>query len=73
MEKYNQIMIKVWLFIAIAIFVLTAVMCVIDDWRKWIFYFLFAGLAFLMHLMKKWMVKRMNNHVEYMSEQSDKK
>ncbi|MFT7345031.1 MAG: hypothetical protein ACI9XP_001625, partial [Lentimonas sp.] len=58
---------------AIAIFVLTTVMCFKDDYRSWVFYYVFAGLAFLMYLMKKWMVKRMNKHAEYLKEQPAKK
>jgi bacteriorhodopsin len=59
----------VWLIAGIAIFALTTVMSLTDDVRKWGFYYVFSFIAFLMFFMKRWMVKRMKKHLQFMQEQ----
>lgn len=59
----------VWLIAGIAIFALTTVMSLADDVRKWGFYYVFSLIAFLMFFMKRWMVKRMKKHLQFMQEQ----
>jgi hypothetical protein len=70
MEIYNRIMTYVWLFAGVAIFLVTTYMSFIDDIRKWGFYYLFSLISFVMFLMKRWMVKRMQKHIAYMQNQN---
>lgn len=72
MELYNKILIKVWLFIAIAVFGITTYMCIADDYRQWMYYYVIVLIALLMYFMKRWMIKRMNKHLEEMNERNAK-
>ena len=69
MEYYNRIMTYVWLIAGTGIFIFTTFMCVKDDYRKWGFYYIMSGISFLMYFLKRWMVKRMQKHLDYLEEQ----
>jgi predicted permease len=66
MELYNKIMLKVWLVVAIAIFILTTIMCFVDDYRQWVFYYFVSLIALVMFLMKRYMMRRMEKHNEFL-------
>jgi hypothetical protein len=66
MEYYNRIMTYVWLIAGISIFIFTTIMCVKEDYRKWIFYYLMSAISFLMYFLKRWMVKRMQKHLDFL-------
>lgn len=72
MTLYNKIMLKVWLIVAIAVFAITTYMCLVDDYRQWIFYYLVSVIALLMYFVKKWMIKRMNAHLAFLEEEKRK-
>ncbi|MDC0302513.1 hypothetical protein OAL39_02285 [bacterium] len=57
----------IWLFIGIVMFIAVTVMCFIDGFEKWVFYYPLVLLAFGMYFFKVWMMKRMEKHIEYMS------
>lgn len=65
-------MLKVWLIVAIAVFVITTYMCIVDDYRHWIFYYVVSLVALLMYFVKKWMVKRMEKHLSFLEEEKRK-
>ena len=69
MEFYNRIMTYVWLIAGIAIFIVSTYMSLTDDIKKWGFYYIFSLVAFMMFFMKRWMVKRMQKHIQFMEEQ----
>ncbi|MEY4604813.1 MAG: hypothetical protein RIT43_2105 [Bacteroidota bacterium] len=73
MEFYNRIMTYVWLIAGVSIFVMTTFMCFTDDFRKWVYYYLFSVISFAMYFMKRWMVKRMEKHLKYLEEQQKQK
>jgi len=68
MERYNQIMLYFWL--AVGVFGLIAVTYfgTQEGFDKWAYYYIFPGLAFLMFLMRRFMMRRMKNHMEYLKE-----
>jgi len=70
MEFYNRIMTYVWLIAGIAIFIISTYMSLTDDIKKWGFYYIFSLVAFMMFFMKRWMVKRMQKHIQFMEEQN---
>jgi preprotein translocase subunit YajC len=41
--------------------------------KKWGFYYIFVASAFLMFLVKRWMMKRMQKHLNYLEEQKKNK
>lgn len=71
METYNKIMKYFWLAFAILSFALVTYFCVVDDYKTWIFYYVFTLIALLMFFMKVWMVKRMEKHVQYLEDQKN--
>ncbi|MDO7614508.1 MAG: hypothetical protein MUQ75_09730 [Crocinitomicaceae bacterium] len=67
MNTYNKIMKVIWLLIGTVMFIAVTVMCFIDGFEKWVFYYPLVLLAFGMYFFKVWMMKRMEKHIEYMS------
>ena len=68
MNTYNKIMKLIWLLIGTVLFIAVTVMCFVDSFEKWVFYYPLVLLAFGMYFFKVWMMKRMEKHIEYMSE-----
>jgi hypothetical protein len=69
MNIYNKIMLYFWLVAATMIFMITSYMSYSEGLKKWGFYYIFAGIAFLMFFFKKWMVNRMEKHIKFLEEQ----
>ncbi len=67
MNTYNKIMKVIWLLIGTVMFIAVTVMCFIDGFEKWVFYYPLVLLAFGMYFFKVWMMNRMEKHIEYMS------
>lgn len=40
-----------------------------EGFKKWGIYYIFAALCFIMFFMRRWMVKRMQRHMEFLEEQ----
>lgn len=57
----------IWLLIGTVMFIAVTVMCFIDGFEKWVFYYPLVLLAFGMYFFKVWMMNRMEKHIEYMS------
>lgn len=68
MNTYNKIMKLIWLLLGTVMFIAVTVMCFVEGFEKWIFYYPLVLLAFGMYFFKTWMMKRMEKHIEYMSE-----
>lgn len=68
MNTYNKIMKVIWLLIGTVMFIVVTVKCFIEGFDKWVFYYPLVLLAFGMYFFKVWMMKRMEKHMEYMSE-----
>lgn len=72
MNTYNKIMLRFWLIIAAVLVVFITYKCITDGLNKWGFYYVFAGLALLMYLVRRFMIKRMEKHMHYLEEQQKK-
>lgn len=57
-----------WLLAAIGIAVYVSYMSFTDGLKKWAYYYIFAGLALVMFLIRRWMMKRMQRHMDYLEE-----
>lgn len=68
MERYNQIMLYFWLFVGVFALVAVTYFGIIEGFDKWAYYYIFPGLAILMFLMRRYMMKRMQKHLEYLQE-----
>lgn len=62
-------MLYFWLFAAVIIFFITTYMSVTDGIKKWGFYYIFVVTSLMMFIIKKWMMKRMLKHMEFLEEQ----
>ena len=58
-----------WLIMASIGFIAVTVMCFIEGFDKWVYYYPLVLLMFWMYFFKIWMIKRMEKHVAYMKEQ----
>ena len=68
MQLYNKIMLYFWLSAAIVVFVITTYMSMTDGIKKWGFYYIFVVIALMMFVVKKWMMKRMEKHMQFLEE-----
>lgn len=66
-------MLYFWLLAAIAIFLVTTFMSMTEGFNKWGYYYIFVVIALLMYVVKKWMMNRMEKHLQYMEEQNKQK
>jgi hypothetical protein len=66
MNTYNKIMLYFWLVAAVLIFGVVTVMGIKDGFDVWAYYYVFAGLAAMAYLSRRWMMKRFErNHKEF--------
>lgn len=72
MQLYNKIMLYFWLYLSIAIFIFISYMSYTDGIKKWGFYYIFVVTSLAMYIFKKWMMRRMEKHLEFLEEQKNK-
>ena len=69
MQLYNKIMLYFWLFAAILIFLVVTYKGIQEGFSIWGYYYLFGGLALLMFFARRYMLRRLEKHIEYMEKQ----
>lgn len=69
MKTYNKLMLYFWLLMAVFLFIVVTYMAISEGFRKWSFYYVFAGIALLMFIVRRWMIKRMEKHMKFLEEQ----
>lgn len=72
MGTYNKIMLYFWLGMSILITVVVTFMGFKEGFDRWYFYYIFSGLAFFAFITRRWMMKRMEKHVNWMEEEKRK-
>lgn len=65
-------MLYFWLYMSIAIFIFISYMSYTDGIKKWGFYYIFVVTSLAMYIFKKWMMRRMEKHLEFLEEQKNK-
>lgn len=65
-------MLNFWLIIGIILVVFITYKCITDGLNKWGFYYVFAGLAILMYFLRRFMMKRMEKHLQYLEDEHKK-
>jgi cell division protein FtsW (lipid II flippase) len=73
METYNKIMQFFWLAMAVVIGVSVTFMSITESCEKWAFNYVFAALALFVFLIRRFMMKRMKKHQEFLNNQQNKK
>lgn len=66
MQFYNKIMLYFWLSVSVLLFLAITYMGITEGFKKWAFYYVFAGLALLAFITRRWMMKRMEKHQQYL-------
>lgn len=64
MKTYNKIMLYFWLFVGTLILIVVTYKGFSEGFKKWGFYYLFSGLALLMFVVRKWMMKKMERFAQ---------
>lgn len=62
-------MTKFWLALAIVMFVVVTYKIITENFVSWAPYYGMVFIALMMYFVKKWMMKRMEKHMEYMENQ----
>jgi hypothetical protein len=57
-----------WLILGTLMFVGVTIMCFVEGFERWAFYYPLVLLSFGMYFFKVWMMKRMEKHIAYLSE-----
>ena len=70
MNKYNQLMLKFWLVVSIVLPLVITYFVITDGFKKWGQYYVLAIFTFLMYIVRRWMMKRMKKHLEFLEDQS---
>ncbi len=65
-------MLYFWLLMAAFLFIVVTYMAITEGFRKWAFYYVFAGIALLMFIVRRWMIKRMNKHLKHLEDEKQK-
>lgn len=73
MNVYNKIMQVFWLLVAITIIIYVTVMGYKEGFDRWSFNYIFAGLAFAVYLLRRFMMKRMKKHQAFLDKQAKEK
>ena len=69
MGIYNKIMHYFWMAMAILITVFVTIMGFREGFDRWYQFYIFAVIALLMYLLRRWMMKRMIRHLAFLEEQ----
>ena len=72
MGMYNKLMLRFWLVISIIIPIIVTYLCITEGFKTWASYYVLAVLAFMMYIVRKWMMKRMEKHLQFLEEQKKK-
>jgi len=64
-------MLKFWLFTAIILVIFISYKSYTEGLDKWGFYYIFAGLAIIMYVMRRFMMNRMEKHLKYLEKQEN--
>jgi len=71
MNFYNKIMLYFWLAVAVVVIVGTTYMVLTVDkgFQRYGYSYIFGGIAILMFFFKRWMMKRVEKHMEFLAQQ----
>jgi len=56
MQMYNKIMLYFWLAISIFLFIAITYLGLTEGFKIWGYYYVTPALAFLMYILRKWMM-----------------
>ncbi len=65
-------MLYVWLFVAVASFIIVTVMGFKEGFDRWFSSYVLSAIALLMFFVRKWMMNRMQKHMDYLNSSKEK-
>lgn len=65
-------MLYFWIFAAVLIFIVVTYMGFQDGFEVWAYYYIFGGIALFAAITRRWMMKRMEKHTEFLNNQKEK-
>jgi hypothetical protein len=71
MNKYNKFMLYLWLTVAIASAIIVTFKGISEGFERWYSYYVISGISFFMYIVRRWMLKRMEKHLEYLKNNSN--
>ena len=71
MNKYNKFMVYLWLTVAIASAIIVTYKGISEGFERWYSYYVISGISFFMYIVRRWMLKRMEKHLEYLKNNSN--
>jgi hypothetical protein len=71
MNKYNKVMLFMWLLVSIGSLITVTVMGIIEGFERWYSYYVITFISFFMYIIRRWMMKRMEKHLEYLKSQQN--
>jgi SNF family Na+-dependent transporter len=71
MNKYNKFMLYLWLTVAIASAIIVTFKGISEGFERWYSYYVISGISFFMYIVRRWMIKRMEKHLEYLKNNSN--
>lgn len=72
MKAYNRIMEMFWLAMGVVILIVVTYQCIAEGFGSWGAYYAFAAMALLTFGMRRFMRKRMEKHMKYLEEETEK-
>ena len=66
MNKYNKFMVYLWLTVAITSAIIVTFKGISEGFERWYSYYVISGISFFMYIVRRWMLKRMEKHLEYL-------
>ncbi|MBI2257281.1 MAG: hypothetical protein HYU67_00085 [Flavobacteriia bacterium] len=73
MELYNKVMLYFWLSMSFVSALAITYMGFQDGFDRWVYYYIIPVLALLMYLLRKYMLKRMQKHLEYLKQKENER
>jgi hypothetical protein len=73
MNLYNTIMSYFWLAVASVSFVTVTYLCFTEGFEKYASNYVFSLIALATFFVKRWMMKRVGNHQQFLKDKSNEK
>lgn len=73
MNNYNKLMLKFWLIVSIILPLVVTYFVITEGFKKWGSYYILAVFTLFMYLVRRWMMKRMEKHMEFLEQQKNSK
>lgn len=70
MKGYNKIMQMFWLAVGIVTIIAVTYLGITEGFERWISYYIFGVFALILFFIRRFMMKRMEKHEEYLKDKN---